>query len=125
MARPTSCDGDTGPQVCGCDGVVYANRCEAELHGHDVGPTSMCATPPGTIACGEFCSPDEICFTFDPYDDFEQGPLVGCSDPPDACEGALTCDCLTANQASQPLDCGSGVSCTEKDGFIYFSCSAE
>lgn len=55
-ARPPACDQVLDP-VCGCDGEVYGNACEAASQGVDVAEAGGCAPPEGMFPCGfRFCS---------------------------------------------------------------------
>jgi hypothetical protein len=62
MAIATLCgvkDGARLGGVCGCDGVVYTNTCDAHRIGlTNVGPIDRCAVPEGRFVCGnELCDP--------------------------------------------------------------------
>jgi hypothetical protein len=116
--RPKSCESG-GPQVCGNDGHVYANQCQAAKAGHDLaasdGPT--CAAPEGTFACGSlFCRTDsELCFY--PFDDCDTSaqppeclPVLTSCDPSD-------CKCLTRR------DCDGEASCSRQGGGLVASCN--
>jgi von Willebrand factor type A domain len=62
VALPSGCPG-SGISVCGCDGKVYPNACQARALGVDVSALDSCVPPAGSFACGPyFCSPQsEIC----------------------------------------------------------------
>jgi hypothetical protein len=48
-ARPTSCTGEC-PVVCGCDGQIYCNACQAQLAGSDVDKNRGCVPPGGEVS---------------------------------------------------------------------------
>jgi hypothetical protein len=53
--RPMGCDLLYAP-VCGCDGMVHGNECEAQSNGHDINLNGGCTAPGGSFACGAgFC----------------------------------------------------------------------
>ncbi len=60
--RPDICDDSLRP-VCGCDGTVHSNSCDAASLGVDLSQVGGCTTPEGRFDCGEqFCSDDvEYC----------------------------------------------------------------
>lgn len=53
--RPNACDDIYAP-VCGCDGNVYSNACDAERSGVDQNLFGGCTPPGGMFGCGaQFC----------------------------------------------------------------------
>ncbi len=46
MPVPADCTGQPVAPVCGCDGMTYANACEAHLAGVDDASPGACAPPP-------------------------------------------------------------------------------
>ncbi len=48
--RPTDCSGEAYQPVCGCDGQIYANECEAGAAGSSVGQAT-CPAPEGYVPC--------------------------------------------------------------------------
>jgi hypothetical protein len=60
--RPEACDLSYDP-VCGCDGQVYGNECEANAAGVSLGSDGLCGIT--NKPCGGFqgleCDPDEYC----------------------------------------------------------------
>lgn len=102
---PSGCD-DVYEPVCGCDGTVYGNACEAHQSGVDLGLD--CLAPAGTYACGpHFCQIGvEYCEV--------SGTLIdvfACQPMPPGCEA---CACL----ASEPC----GAQCGGGDGQFKLSC---
>lgn len=82
--------------ACGCDGVVYANPCEAELAGHDVSDAGGCEPPTATdFACGHlFCdSRTEYCERTT-SDVVGQPDTWGCRALPGGCGATPDCACL-------------------------------
>lgn len=59
VSRPEVCERIYQP-VCGCDGVTYANKCEAGRVGMNVAHEGECPQRCGGIA-GEPCDPGELC----------------------------------------------------------------
>lgn len=61
--RPTGCPDKWDP-VCGCNGVTFGNRCDAQSAGVNVSHVGACESPPPKT-CGGFggiaCSPSEWC----------------------------------------------------------------
>jgi hypothetical protein len=111
--RPGGCSKPEQP-VCACDGQVYANACEANQAGVDVGGTT-CAPPPGTFACGSgFCALGaQFCRT-----DPEPPPnySASCVALPAACGTSPSCACLAG------ASCGN---CFETaEGGLVVSCAA-
>src|SRR4051812_22138270 len=49
-AKPTGCP-DLFAPVCGCDGVVHSNECDAQAVGADVNANGSCPVPAGQFAC--------------------------------------------------------------------------
>jgi len=103
--RPLACD-DIFDPVCGCDGEVHPNACDAQAIGVDLDAFGGCKLEPGAFACGpRQCDiASELCHVFgndiagEP-DGFSCEPLptgcgscdcfdnVGCNDQ---CEGDQT-----------------------------------
>lgn len=91
---PEGCDAVYQP-VCGCDGEVYGNQCEANGGGVDVDAEGDCTAPEGYFGCGyRFCdSTFEYCQVA--VSDIGGEPDVyACQVPAEACD-PLSCDCLT------------------------------
>jgi hypothetical protein len=116
--RPVSC-GQDDAQACGCDGKIYPNACDAQMHGVDVAFADQCmgSPPPGTFACGGiFCkTAEEFCNAKVPAAD---GPYAYECDPLPACDAGSICDCINAKIAcdfNQP-------SCDTTDGATTFTC---
>jgi hypothetical protein len=91
VPRPSSCPAEDQP-VCGCDGKIHANACEALKDGADLSAYSSvtCAAPGGRFECGyAFCeSGEEWC-----REEFEVG--WSCEPIPDACkQSGADCACL-------------------------------
>jgi hypothetical protein len=114
MPLPEGCRDIYAP-VCGCDGQVHSNICDASALGLDVDAEGDCPAPEGYFRCGYlFCNPDyEYCQI--QYSDIGGvGHSYGCVQPAD-CE-PLTCDCLTEELCFE-------FGCAEtKDGGIEIGC---
>ena len=93
VPRPTTCDPVDEP-VCGCDGVAYANRCEAAALGVDLGADTCTAedAPPGQFQCGpSYCDPTSYCDQ--EYDDIG-ARTYQCRPLPADCPAPGSCDCF-------------------------------
>lgn len=91
---PEGC-GDIYAPVCGCDGQVHGNDCDANSIGVDVDAEGDCETPSGYFRCGyRFCSLEfEFCQI--QYSDIVgYGHSYACVSPAQECPGGITCDCL-------------------------------
>lgn len=55
--RPESCVEDDAPpinRVCGCDGIIYMDGCEANARGQDTGSVARCSLDPKEeFSCGD------------------------------------------------------------------------
>jgi hypothetical protein len=61
QARPDGCDGAYAP-VCGCNGLVYPNECEANAAGFDASEAAACEAPDDYVRCGyRFCPKADTC----------------------------------------------------------------
>jgi len=98
--RPDVCDG-TGELVCACNGVTYANSCEAAKAGWDRSNLGACPAPDGKFGCGwRFCVEGEYCEhrvrdTAGGADDF------ACRAVPSSCGAAPDCSCLASVECGQ------------------------
>ncbi len=110
--RPTSCDDSFDP-VCGCDGVVHSNPCDAQAVGSDVSVIGSCPSDPGFFSCGakqcqidgQYCQRVGSDIGGEP-DSFQCNPLpAGCSSV------GADCTCL----AGEP--CGDQCSGDVATGF--------
>jgi hypothetical protein len=100
-ARPQACPAVYMP-VCGCDGQVHGNECEALAAGADVSAFGGCTPPPGTFACGwRFCPRSgTYCSAL------VGGPAGGpgsydCAPLPTSCGNTPSCSCLQVGPACQ------------------------
>lgn len=92
--RPAACP-DSYVPVCGCDGVVYNNLCDAHASGVDSNDAGGCETPAGLFACGSgFCAAGaEYCIrTVSDVGGFPDG--FQCNPLPPICGNPASCDCL-------------------------------
>lgn len=114
--RPDACDAVLDP-VCGCDGRVYDNACEAAAAGIDLQSLGGCPAPPGEFQCGPgFCDKtDELCQVDLP--DVPGGPTVStCIPLPPNCQVPnATCACLS--------DMACGQVCLLADGGFTLTCA--
>ncbi|MCX4240622.1 Kazal-type serine protease inhibitor family protein [Paraliomyxa miuraensis] len=94
MPLPEACD-DVYQPVCGCDGQVHGNECEAQAAGVDVDAEGTCTPPDGYFECGyRFCDPGFEYCQVSVSDVGGYGDGFACVQPAEPCE-PLACDCLT------------------------------
>ena len=113
--RPEGCDAVYQP-VCGCDGNVHGNSCEAAAAGVDLSDEGGCEAPPDTFPCGWlFCSTGSEYCMHTPTDAIPSPNAWGCVQVPNDCGRSPSCSCI-------PVDCFGG-SCEEMpDGTIQVTC---
>ncbi|MCA9663878.1 MAG: hypothetical protein KC486_36470 [Myxococcales bacterium] len=91
---PDGCD-DVYMPVCGCDGQVHGNECEAHGAGTDVAAAGGCEAPEGYFPCGYM-----YCDVATSYCQVSLNDVVGepdyyqCNPLPEACGKEQVCDCL-------------------------------
>jgi Kazal-type serine protease inhibitor domain len=95
MPGPEPCPPSAGDQVCGCDGSVYTNECDAQTFGLDVHVPSDCATPAGYFVCGyKFCDPIYSYCAMSTSDIGGTPDSYACVPLPKACGDTPSCECL-------------------------------
>ncbi len=107
--RPKTCAGVASKPVCGCDGKVYDNLCEAGRAGTNTGPAVGCTLPPDKFPCVQtLCDrKTEACrVLFSPgYESSSCVPLrcFKMTNPPPNCEcgDQKACTCEIDLQGSQ------------------------
>ena len=118
QGRPQDCIYQGSQIVCGCDGKLYMNSCEAEGAGTDIAPNGdACVMPPGTFRCGtKFCTHGtqycEVWSTNDPAPGVP-GPYVygyACEELAAGCDATTpTCACVTRTE------CGGCIASADGD----------
>lgn len=96
MTIPEGCDPDFVP-VCGCDGEVHSNLCEANRMGVDVDSEGTCEPPKGMFTCGyRFCDVGAV-YCQVTISGLEGGATTfSCLEPEQPCmEDPIGCECLT------------------------------
>lgn len=121
--KPGKCGpAGTGPlctpdEVCGCDGHVYANTCDASNAGVDQSDVGGCATPAGQVPCGDtFCDPTtSFCSVFKGAG----SSSYSCTPLPASCHGVADCACLTG------FSCGTDCKVVSQGGLdmVMVTCS--
>lgn len=94
-ARPFGCP-DLFAPVCGCDGVVHSNECDANAAGVDVDANGSCPTPAGQFACGSRTCDTAIEYCERGVSDIGGEPdTFVCKPLPSSCGATPSCGCLT------------------------------
>jgi len=109
--RPTGCP-DVFDPVCGCDGQIHGNQCDAEAAGTDLNAGGSCPITTGAFACGfrqcdlstQYCQRGGSDVGGEP-DSFDCMPI------PIACGNTPSCTCLQ----SEP--CGNICTGSVSQGF--------
>ncbi len=132
---PSSCPESTAASrpICGCDGLVYAQECEARIAGTDYGPD---CDDPNTWPEGRFLCWSLFCDTQTEYCERPQGDAADaelyedCQALPTACigmsDGVALCDCIL-DEAYDGGDSGNELRCmtSEQSGgaaaFVRFN----
>lgn len=119
LERPTSCPSG-GVQVCGQDGKIYENTCEAAKVGVDIDPSFGCDAPAGTPTCGaEICdAATQYCFS--QWWDCDLGGPPTCQPLPPSC-ATPPADCGCFEGDSGPCDADM-LSCSVSDGLLDVYC---
>jgi hypothetical protein len=112
VKKPGGCPpGSSIGQVCGCDGKLYVNACDAGNAGVDTSLTGSCQAPANTVKCG-----DHFCPSGQAYCENATSDVGGVANTytcvllPPACQGTTpTCGCV-ANEPCGALctDAGNG-----------------
>ena len=105
--------GGPATEVCGCDGKVYASRCDAAAAGESVHVSlTECSEPPeGQFPCGSgYCTVGVEYCRQDADDE------IGCAAMPNGCEATPTCSCIIT--ATDCAICGP----TKGGGALALSC---
>ena len=98
--RPSDCN-DLFAPVCGCDGLVYSNECDANAAGTDVNAAGGCPLEPGQFSCGF-----RVCDLGSTYCQRIGSDIGGepdgfsCNGIPASCPSPADCACLQA--ANEP-----------------------
>ena len=106
--RPDGCDDNFEP-VCGCDGKVHSNECEARAAGTDVAIAGGCQAPQGSFACGA-----GFCDLATSYCRRVGSDVAGvpdehtCTALPGACQDPATCACLASETCGDRCEAGAG-----------------
>lgn len=117
--RPESCDGRSGEPVCGCDGLIYSNWCEAQSAGVDISASGGC-----TFSCGsDVCDMGMIC-RHDVSDVVGVPDTFRCPEIPSSCVGSDDlCACLVERQVTCSgvcsIDALGNVTLTCPEGCVY------
>jgi hypothetical protein len=93
--RPTACDDQFAP-VCGCDGVVHSNQCDANASGADVDASGSCPVGAGELECGfRFCDKATQYCERGVSDIGGEPDSFVCEQLPSSCGATPSCGCLT------------------------------
>lgn len=113
---PDGCDDNYDP-VCGCDGMVYGNACEASAAGQSVAGDGRCAAPIDTFECGSrFCNVGSYCRKI--FSDVGSEPnIYECEAIPADCDSSPSCgnSCMENELCSDICD-------EDSDGNLTLTC---
>lgn len=112
--RPTNCVEIYEP-VCGCDGNVYGNGCEANAAGVDINWLGGCTPPGGHFACGVgFCPVDTYYCRIVVSDIAGWDNEYSCHPYPSGCGSTPSCGCMTAEPCGDicEVDAGGNITLT-------------
>ncbi len=94
-ARPGGCP-DLFSPVCGCDGNVHSNECDAQAIGVDVDASGACPLMVGQFTCGfRACSVMTEYCQRGVSDVGNEPDSFTCMDRPNGCNAAGSCACLS------------------------------
>jgi hypothetical protein len=111
-SRPIACDDSFDP-VCGCDGVVHSNECDAQAVGVDVSAVGSCPAEPGFFNCGQ-----RQCDLSTQYCQRSGSDIGGepdgfaCIELPGTCGVTPNCDCLAEEPCGTECDGASATGFT-------------
>lgn len=91
--RPTACDDNSDP-VCGCDGEIHGNPCDAAAAGTDLNAFGTCALEPGAFTCGFRACDLATSYCQHAASDIGSEPDQFTCVPLPACAGEPSCGCL-------------------------------
>jgi len=114
--RPEDCPPTTDSSVCGCDGAVHLDACQAAMLGQDLNANpSACDPVPRTFECGyALCNPStDACMHW-----IAPSQYWSCEPLPDDCPSP-SCSCF------DQLEQGGGCGCEEADGHVMLGCATE
>jgi hypothetical protein len=93
-ARPVSCPDFFDP-VCGCDGQIHGNECDANSVGVDLSDSGGCPLDAGQFACGPRACQRNLEFCQRQGSDIGGEPdTFGCLPMPQSCSSA-SCSCVS------------------------------
>lgn len=121
VALPTSCPGDVGSPVCGCDGTLYASKCHARLAGVGTGHADVCEAPEGQFPCE-----DTYCQLGLHYCEHTLGhgqPETNfCRELPAACTSPIDCECVPQESCTNPKHIGASECEPHDDAWMRVTC---
>ena len=117
--RSQTCADVSGP-VCGCDGKMHDNACDAYADGTDLDAYGNCPLDEDQFRCGfKQCSTtDEVCQRDGAVLHGDLNTNFSCVPMPAACKGSPSCQCLLANQGGLCIS-----RCDRPSGFVV-TCDA-
>lgn len=117
--RRRSCPNVSDP-VCGCDGEMHGNPCEANAADADLDGYGACPLQPEEFRCGfkQCITTDEVCQRDGAVLHGELNTDFACVPIPAACRASPSCECLLANQDGLCIS-----RCDHPSGFVV-TCDA-